>query len=502
MLASLKSDQEEMIATLQDSFKSEISALQIKVKEDIRLENQKLIKKFEIGHQSLRHELTQKLSSETDKFSHLLKQVQDDTESELVAVKNNFQVMSTEFDAKLGQQAKDTSLTANELTGKILQNREQVTDQIAKLSEEINTVKNNFANDEEVFQKRQGERLEQLTQAVEKGKSVNKRNFDQLNSAINNLKDKLPVRRAAACSFETPQPSERSFVPDTLALNANDSIGSNNENCSLVCSCNLESCNVCMNGGVSDQNVPMSVRPYNANSFLSPSDFSLPIFDDSSKVNAKFHLNQLDEFMRLRGVPKQFQLAIACKSVVDPVGKQWLAAISQTLTNYEQFKIAFAKNYWSQSHQNLVMCSIYQDKYDRQSNLSMSGHFINYAVLASYLELKLGDGELIDAIRYHFLSYAQRTMLGANIGTIQEAIDFLKRLEMMEGNDTNRKPNPSHNNSNPLPDNRPQHGKWNDRYRRNEPFVRQVRYDHRNNYRRNNNDRGSGHYRWYDSFEN
>jgi hypothetical protein len=112
----------------------------------------------------------------------------------------------------------------------------------------------------------------------------------------------------------------------------------------------------------------MSVRPCNANSFMSPTDFALPIFDDSSKVNAKFRLNQLDEFMRLRGVPKQFQLAIAYKSIVDAVGKQWLAAISHTLTNYEQFNIAFANNYWSQSHQNLVKCSFYQDKYNRQSN--------------------------------------------------------------------------------------------------------------------------------------
>jgi hypothetical protein len=154
-----------------------------------------------------------------------------------------------------------------------------------------------------------------------------------------------------------------------------------------------------------------------------------------------FHSNQLDEFMRLTGVPKRFQLAIACKLIVDPVAKLWLAAISHTLANYEQFKIAFANNYWSQSHKNLVKCSIYQDKYDRQSDLSMSSHFRKFAVLASYLEPKLGDGELIDALRSHFPVYAQRAMLGANISTIQEAIDFLKRLEMVEGNDINRKPN-------------------------------------------------------------
>jgi hypothetical protein len=62
--------------------------------------------------------------------------------------------MSTEFDAKLGQQAKDTSRIVDDLTGKIVQNREQITEQFAKLSEEMNTVKINFAKGVEIFQKK------------------------------------------------------------------------------------------------------------------------------------------------------------------------------------------------------------------------------------------------------------------------------------------------------------------------------------------------------------
>jgi hypothetical protein len=65
--------------------------------------------------------------------------------------------------------------------------------------------------------------------------------------------------------------------------------------------------------------VTTSVRPYNANNYLCPTDFSLPTFDDSSKLNAMFHLNKLDKFMRFREVPKQFQLAVAYKSIADPV---------------------------------------------------------------------------------------------------------------------------------------------------------------------------------------
>jgi hypothetical protein len=49
-------------------------------------------------------------------------------------------VISTEFDAKLGKQVKDTSCIADELARKIVQNREQVNEQIAQLSEEVNVL--------------------------------------------------------------------------------------------------------------------------------------------------------------------------------------------------------------------------------------------------------------------------------------------------------------------------------------------------------------------------
>jgi hypothetical protein len=91
--------------------------------------------------------------------------------------------------------------------------------------------------------------------------------------------------------------------------------------------------------------------------------------------------------------------------------------------------------------------------------------------------------------------------LGANISTIQEAADFLKRLEMVEGNNTNRMSNSFPNDLNPMPNKGPQHGQRNDKYRPNRQFARQVRRDHRSNYRSNNYDR-SGHYRRHDSFEN
>jgi hypothetical protein len=101
--------------------------------------------------------------------------------------------MSIESDAKFDQQAKDTSLIAVEFASKILHNRQQVTKHIAKPSDKMNTAKSNFAKDEEVFQKRQGEHLEHLLHEVEIEKSVKKCNFDQLKLSIGNVKNKIPV---------------------------------------------------------------------------------------------------------------------------------------------------------------------------------------------------------------------------------------------------------------------------------------------------------------------
>jgi hypothetical protein len=127
----------------------------------------------------------------------------------------------------------------------------------------------------------------------------------------------------------------------------------------LHCNCNRISCAVCVNGCVVGEKSVVSVRHPSANNYLSYADFPLPLFDDDSEVNPIFHLDQLDEFIRLRGVPKQLQLAMAFKSVVGSVGKQWVADVARNLRDYDQFKVAFANTYWSRSKQSLVRCNLY-----------------------------------------------------------------------------------------------------------------------------------------------
>jgi hypothetical protein len=131
-----------------------------------------------------------------------------------------------------------------------------------------------------------------------------------------------------------------------------------------------------------------------------------------------FPLEQLDEFLNLKGIPEAYQLAVARKSVVGNLSRQWLEAISGKLKSYEGFRQAFLSAWWSPSQQSLVKCSIYQGKYDRRSKLTLSGRFLKCAAMASHLERRPSDTEVIEAIRCHFPIHVQRAMLGTQLRAV------------------------------------------------------------------------------------
>jgi hypothetical protein len=58
--------------------------------------------------------------------------------------------------------------------------------------------------------------------------------------------------------------------------------------------------------------------------------------------------------------------------------------------------------------------------------------------MTSYLEPTPTDVEVIEAIRHHFPVMVQGAMIGTQLSTVGEALDLLKRVEMMEGNGSYR----------------------------------------------------------------
>jgi hypothetical protein len=75
-----------------------------------------------------------------------------------------------------------------------------------------------------------------------------------------------------------------------------------------------------------NHNVNVSLAGY-----LNNSELPIPQFDDASETNPILHLRRLDELIQFRNVPKTLCLAIACRSMIGSLSKQWIEAIAPRL---------------------------------------------------------------------------------------------------------------------------------------------------------------------------
>ncbi|PNF19017.1 hypothetical protein B7P43_G12198 [Cryptotermes secundus] len=191
--------------------------------------------------------------------------------------------------------------------------------------------------------------------------------------------------------------------------------------------------------------------------------------------------------MRFKGIPKALQLAVAYRSIVGQMSRQWVETISTNLRDYEEFKSEFLRVWWSQSKQALMRCSLYQGKYNRSSNLSLSGYFLKHATMASYLDPRPSQVEIVEAIKCHYPIGVQRAMLSNQLGTIDETLELLRRVEMMEANEGFQRPHHQNQQQHPNVARHNQPAGQFDRRGQTQNHVRQIQYSpHRN---RNNGNR-------------
>jgi hypothetical protein len=295
--------------------------------------------------------------------------------------------------------------------------------------------------------------------------------LDKLNAELSSIKGKISEGSTVVGNASSLPPTDKNVVGShSTCGSAHHPESEGNHRVSCV---NVDDASGRYGTTLSNNQVPSGIQsdmklcmPSNqvcsASSFIAPSDLTLPYFHDCAKVNAVFFLKQLDDFMKLKAVPVRFQLAIARKAVTDPIAVDWLSAIAPNLQDYEQFKVAFRRNFWPASKQSIVKCSSYQDRYQKGLSLSMSEHFLKYAVLASYLVPKMTDVELMDALKFHFPIYVQNSFAAAQLTGVQDALDLLKRLEGIEIREELRRANSAGSSQNQGLDR--SHGGVNGRY--------------------------------------
>jgi hypothetical protein len=115
--------------------------------------------------------------------------------------------------------------------------------------------------------------------------------------------------------------------------------------------------------------------------------------------------------------------------------------------------------------------------------------------MASYLEPRPTDVEVIEAIRYHFPLGVQRAMLTNQLHTIEEALDLLKRVEVMEASEGFQRPHSQPQTHNPNTSVAGSNPARNDRRGQTQNQVRQIQYSRPRNHcnwnsRRNTYSRG------------
>jgi hypothetical protein len=301
----LKANQEKF-----DKFQEKLENFQKEVRSSIHSETQKVLKTFETQTQGLRKEFSDKLEAETRRVS----QVQAETSTELVAVKRQLQGLGTEFDARLDHSNTNTQVIINELTDQMQEHGSEVSVQLD----------------------RQRESFEKLTQAHTQ--EVN-RQVEQLNAKFVEIESKLNettnrqalALEACGVGHDADSPSVRpASDPGTIPEGTEQSSGLVGGTVSCIHQPNTGPA-VASGGSILDcgihanRNVNVALAGYSNNSEL-----PTPLSDDASEANPILHLRRLDEFIQCRNVPKTLCLAIACRSLIGSLSKQWTEAINSS----------------------------------------------------------------------------------------------------------------------------------------------------------------------------
>ncbi|PNF36604.1 hypothetical protein B7P43_G13842, partial [Cryptotermes secundus] len=415
----------------------------------MQAENEALANKFENQNKQTRKEFSEKLDTESRRLTHLVNQVRGETESELLGFKRQLQTVSSAFEEKLEQTSGNTQSLIEELANHVDERQSEMSNKIQELGQEMNSKL-----------ERQKERNNQ-TEIEQK--------LDQVNAKIVALENRVSESRIAVVT--EPQLNEPNLTSPSAVQTCDLQRTHVQINEKRSCSCQSSTCNECMNNNITA--CRMNVERQQMSSFLTSSEIPLPQFDEAKDDNPVYHIRQLDEFMRVRGVPKALQLAVAYRSMTGQMTKQWAETASWNLKDYQEFRREFLSVWWSSSRQSLVKCKLYQGKFNRSSGLSISAYFLQQATTASYLEPRLSDIEIIEAVRFHYPIQIQRAMLSNQLTSIGDALDLLKRVEVMEASEGYQRPH------NPAPQNNPSANRQNqmgpsDRRAQPQGHVRQI----------------------------
>lgn len=317
----------------------------------------------------------------------------------------------------------------------------------ARMSEQSNELHKDLEN-------KTGEISTSLQKLLQTAENVNQSKLSEINTKLNELQDQM----AEANTLPRVNPSEPHATEGLSQGNVEASFSiqldrhvSNDSVSEVICdNVNLDGTNKPVVREVNNVNHVTNKICHRRNESVSVpmslhggvlGDIQLPKFEDANKQNVVQFIRELDSYFRVKGVDEILKLPLAAKSLKDSYCRSWLETVYTELKDYNEFCKGLIELLWGNQEQTRVRCSIYQDKYNRNSGQTISGHFLSYALKGSYLSPRMTDLDIIHAISSHYPSYIRRSLLSANITTVQEALTFLRQLEAFEQADPQEKNN-------------------------------------------------------------
>jgi hypothetical protein len=396
-------------------------------RKEIKIDIESSLKKSAEELQRQKKEFLDRLQAETCDCTGLISRVKYETEAKFKTVNKNIISVSKDLETKLEQDNAQTNLLIGELTDGLITNRSEVGTKIEKLDFklenvdiEVQQVKDELREMKEQMIKQQREIAELMSQKTTE-KLQAERQMELLRLEIKTLKGRY-LKNVSKSLIATGIVEQNDQDDEALAH---------------TCQGQSISCKEGERKVAKGNNVAVTVGNPSVWNFLRESEFPLPLFDDNSDVNPVFHMRKLDDYINLRGIPAASQLAAAYRSLIGSRSRQWADTMRHQISDYGSFRKAFLNTWWSASQQRLVKRRLYKGKYSRQSNLSLSQHFLKYAAMASNLDPRPTDFEIIEAIRYHFPVSVQRVMLNPQLNSIEETLDLLRRVEILEKQEMN-----------------------------------------------------------------
>jgi chromosome segregation ATPase len=141
---------------------------------------------------------------EVAKSSRVVQSVRDEMQRERVGAKTAFEELSSDVNSKLEQHVNESKSMTADLATKMMQDREEIDEQLTMVNNEVKVVKGDLVG---ITKEWKGEH--------EKDRSLYKQNFEQINSEISNLRNKLSEYPTAMCCINTSRPAEQSHKPGT-----------------------------------------------------------------------------------------------------------------------------------------------------------------------------------------------------------------------------------------------------------------------------------------------